>query len=145
MLKPESRAVPQQAQMFFTPFRAYGGCSNGKNDNYLITVITRMQTKCTVEEEERLFKQLNTDKVSTKIKESMITLAAANLELSQPTNTRTVLTQAFMRENRVKLKNRVELKYLFKQLFCPIPRHFSQVLYTSYTYGPFKFQKLCQG
>ena len=87
-----------------------------------------MQTKCTVEEEERLFKQLNTDKVSTKIKESMITLAAANLELSQPTNTRTVLTQAFMRENRVKLKNRVELKYLFKQLFCPVSRHFSQVL-----------------
>ena len=62
-----------------------------------------MQTKCTVEEEERLFKQLNFDKVSTKIKESMITPAAANLELSQPANTRTILTQVYMRENRVRL------------------------------------------
>ena len=62
--------------MFKSDFRAYGGCSNGKNDNYLITVITRMQTKCTIEEEERLFKQLNFDKVTTKIKESMINLAA---------------------------------------------------------------------
>jgi hypothetical protein len=68
--------------------------------NYLLTSITRMQSRSAIEDEERRYKII-IDATASKSKDSMVSLAAADLRLSKPKISRTILTRKFMSENKV--------------------------------------------
>ena len=54
-----------------------------------------------MKEEETLYKAENDIAVSS-IKKSMVSLASKDLKLTQPTDSRTILTKRFMATNKVK-------------------------------------------
>ena len=60
-----------------------------------------MHSRGSVKEEETLYKAENVIAVSS-IKKSMVSLASKDLKLTQPTDSRTILTKRFMATNKVK-------------------------------------------